>query len=75
MSDEQEQIPRDFRAREEDEQQDLLTYTWCNHCQAADLGMKEPVEYELLNRVFIDGVCLVCDQKITTEVISEDDDD
>lgn len=75
MSDQLERIPRDFFQREPDEQADLLHHTWCNECQEVDLGMTNPVEYEYLGRVFIDGECAKCGAVSTTEVVEGDDED
>ncbi len=64
-------IERDFFAREPEEQQAFLTQTWCDHCQAVDLGMTEPVEYELKNTVYIEGRCCGCGQIVVTELTDE----
>lgn len=72
MTDSQERIQRDFYARDPEEQLDLLANTWCNHCQEVDLGMTDPVEYEFLQRIFIDGQCKRCGQITTTEIIEDD---
>lgn len=68
------QIERDFYQRDAEEQQDFLKYTWCNQCQEVDLGMKNPVEYELNSTIYIEGDCLKCGSKVTTELQFEDDD-
>lgn len=73
MSDTDERIARDFFARDPEEQHDLLQNTWCNNCQEVDLGMKNPVEYEFLERIFIDGECIKCGEVTTTEVVYEDE--
>lgn len=75
MSDEQERIPRDFYARDAEEQAAFLQNTWCNHCQEVDLGMIEPVEYEFLERIFIEGKCAKCGEVTITEVVDGDDED
>lgn len=75
MSDVGEQIARDFFARDLEEQLDLLKNTWCNQCQQIDLGMVNPVEYELLERIYIDGECAKCGEKTTTEVVYDDEDE
>lgn len=66
-----ERIDRDFFARDAQEQQEFLTKTWCNHCQAADLGMDEPVEYECRGLITIEGRCLRCRQPVYTELTDE----
>ena len=68
-----EAIPADFYARSQQEQDDFLQYTWCNTCQAADLGMVEPQEYVLKGVTYIEGKCRVCGDTGITE-LSEDDD-
>ena len=68
-----EQIVRDFFERAEDEQQEFLKFTWCNTCQAVDLGMKNPQEYEMDGIIYIEGECLKCGDKVTTELQDEDD--
>lgn len=75
MTDEQERIARDFYARDPEEQAAFLQNTWCNQCQAMDLGMVEPVEYEFLERIFIEGKCAQCGAVTITEVIDDEDDD
>lgn len=75
MSDVDERIARDFFARDLEEQQDLLKNTWCNECQEIDLGMVNPVEYEFLERIYIDGECAKCGEMTTTEVVYEDEDE
>ncbi len=73
MSDEQERIARDFYARDVQEQAAFLANTWCNQCQEVDLGMKDPVEYEFMGRIFIEGKCNVCGEPSITEVVDDED--
>lgn len=75
MADQDERIPRDFYARDPDEQAAFLQNTWCNECQEIDLGMTDPVEYELLDRVYIDGKCAKCGAVTTLEIVEDDEDD
>ena len=70
-----ERTPRDFYQREAQEQQAFLANTWCNKCQKVDLGMVDPVEYEFLERIFIEGKCVVCGEISTTEVVEDDGED
>lgn len=65
---------RDFSARSEQDQQDFLTQTWCNHCMKADLGMKNPVEYEIDGVIYIEGECKVCGQPVVTEIADDSTD-
>lgn len=68
-----EQISRDFFERDNAEQQEFLKYTWCNTCMEVDLGMKNPVEYELDGTIYIEGNCLKCGDTVTTEIQLDDD--
>jgi hypothetical protein len=67
-----ERIERDFFARDEDEQKAFLEQTWCDSCMEVNLGMREPVEYELNDTVFIEGKCNSCGQLILTELTEDD---
>lgn len=67
--------PRNFFERPESEQQEFLKHTWCNQCMEADLGMSDPVEYQLGNRIFIEGRCTKCGQPVVTELVEEDSDE
>lgn len=69
-----EPIERDFHQRDLEEQQAFLDNTWCNACQALDLGMTEPREYELNGRVYIEGQCVQCGATVRTELADEDED-
>lgn len=64
--------PRDFSARDPDEQALFLRETWCDHCQQINLGMKDPVEYELQGIVFIEGRCCRCGEIVLTELTDDD---
>jgi hypothetical protein len=75
MSDTDERISRDFLARDSEEQADFLHNTWCNLCQQIDLGMVNPIEYELLGRVFIEGQCAACGEPSITELVEADEDE
>ncbi|MEJ2045142.1 MAG: hypothetical protein P8X74_15690 [Reinekea sp.] len=75
MSDQQERTPRDFHDRDPEEQAAFLENTWCNHCQEVDLGMVDPIEYEFLGRIFIEGKCARCGEITVTEVDESDEDD
>ncbi|MBY4677912.1 hypothetical protein [Marinobacterium arenosum] len=67
-----ERIERDFHARDPDEQQAFLNQTWCDHCQQVDLGMTDPVEYELKGIVYIEGRCKGCGEPVITELTDEE---
>ena len=75
MTDEQERIERDFYARDPEERDAFLQNTWCNTCQKADLGMTSAIEYEFIERIFIEGKCVVCGDVSITEVVEDDDDE
>ncbi|NVK00452.1 MAG: hypothetical protein HWE12_02825 [Oceanospirillaceae bacterium] len=62
----------EFSERSEEEQQSLLTHTWCDNCQQADLGMIEPQEYEQFGLRFVEGTCKVCAEPVFTE-LSDDE--
>lgn len=38
----------------------MLENTWCNVCNAPDLGLKEPTEYEENGKTFIEDLCRKC---------------
>lgn len=65
-------VERDFFARNEEEQKDFLSQTWCNTCMEVDLGMKNPKEYESESRVWIEGQCVKCNEVTITEIVEED---
>lgn len=68
----EERNERDFFKRPADDQQALLTNTWCDKCMEVDLGMDNPVEYEQKGIIFIEGQCKKCGETITTEITDED---
>ncbi|SBT18252.1 hypothetical protein MGA5115_02373 [Marinomonas gallaica] len=68
-------VLKDFFARPAEEQQDFLQQTWCNQCMEMDLGMKNPQEYEVGERTWIEGDCVKCGAKIITEIVVEDDEE
>ncbi|WP_417222230.1 hypothetical protein [Amphritea sp.] len=68
----EERIERDFSARSEEEQQAFLQQTWCDSCQAVNLGMINPREYLLKGIVFIEGDCCHCGDAVITELTEDD---
>ena len=64
---------RRFEARPSDEQQWMIENTWCDTCQEADLGIVEPMEFELDDKVFIEGCCKKCGAIVTSEVVEKED--
>ena len=61
--------PRNLNARDQFEREWLIQNTWCDHCSIADLGIDEPSEYEEAGRVFIEGVCRRCGNKVKSEIV------
>ncbi len=53
-------IKRDFFLRDNEEQRWLMENTWCDTCQQADLGLKDPLEYEDSETIFLEGKCNHC---------------
>ena len=68
----EERVERDFSARSEEERQAFLRETWCDHCQEANLGMKNPQEYLYKGIVFIEGECNRCANVVLTELTDDD---
>ena len=66
------QVMRNFLARDAEEQQAFLEQTWCDSCQEADLGMHSPLEYELEGTIYIEGTCNKCGQQVYTELTDDD---
>ena len=62
-------IARDFFANSPEDQHWLLRNTWCDTCDAADLGMTDPAEYEEDGHVFVEGRCAKCRGIVRSEVI------
>jgi len=46
--------------------------TWCDECQAPDLGMRNPVEYEEDGVLYVEGVCLRCGNRVVSEIEERD---
>ena len=67
-------IERNFEDRTPEAQEAFLTQTWCNACQAADLGMVEPKEYLLNDAIIVEGKCKKCGEVSLTEVADESTD-
>ncbi|MDO6513464.1 MULTISPECIES: hypothetical protein [unclassified Neptuniibacter] len=67
-----ERIERDFNLRDEDEKKAFLEETWCDNCQEVNLGMKNPIEYEQNDIIFIEGKCCKCGNIILTEITEEE---
>ncbi|WP_286238224.1 hypothetical protein [Neptuniibacter halophilus] len=72
MTEENERIERDFNLRDADEKHAFLNETWCDNCQEVNLGMVDPVEYELNSIIFIEGKCAKCGSVILTELTDDE---
>lgn len=53
-------LERDFYSRDTQDQKAFLEQTWCDDCQEANLGMVEPVEYEIDGEILLEGKCAKC---------------
>ncbi len=62
---------RNFYDRSPSERDFLMNDTWCDYCQKADLGLDNPLEYEIDGKLFVEGVCKKCSKKVKTEVIED----
>jgi hypothetical protein len=60
--------PRDFSARPAREQQWLTDDSWCDVCNQADLGMREPKEFEEDGKIVVEGLCRKCGSPIRNYV-------
>jgi hypothetical protein len=67
-------VERNFDDRTDEDKEAFLTQTWCNACQAADLGMVEPTEYELNGVIIVEGKCKTCSEVSLTEGADESTD-
>ena len=61
-------IKKDFSSRDPSEQSWLLENTWCDRCNAADLGMSDPVEYEEDGVVRVEGRCHRCQARVVNVI-------
>ena len=60
---------REFAARPEWEQNWFVENTWCDVCNAADIGLIDPAEYEEDGSVFVEGKCRQCGNRVVSEII------
>lgn len=70
MSDDR--VVRDFTLRSKEDREELLLHTWCDHCQKVDLGMSDPLEYELHGIIFLEGKCQMCGEVVLTEITDDE---
>jgi hypothetical protein len=61
-------VQRDFSQRSAFEQDWLVENTWCDACGEADLGLVDPVEYEEIGRIFLEGACARCGARVVSEI-------
>ena len=59
---------RDFAERSLLEREWLLKHTWCDRCEKADLGMRDPLESEIDGQVVVEGSCVKCGDSIRSAV-------
>ena len=66
---------REFLARSQAEQQMLTEDSWCDVCEEADLGMRDPKEFEEDGKIVIEGFCRKCGNPIRnhiTEIVRDE---
>ena len=63
--------PRDFFARDQIEQESICENTWCDRCDEADIGLRDPQEYEENGRVLVEGKCIRCGSSVVTELTEQ----
>lgn len=61
--------PRDFSARSPVEQQIFTEDTWCDVCEAPDLGMRDPREFEEDGKIIVEGYCRRCGSGIRSQIV------
>jgi hypothetical protein len=61
-------IPRNFQLRSPDEQFWFQDQTWCNYCNQADIGLKNPLEYEEDGKIYVEGNCRRCGKTVRSEI-------
>jgi hypothetical protein len=59
---------RDFTSRPAAERAFMIKNTWCKHCNAADLGLTDPVEYEEGGVRYLEGLCRQCRERVISEI-------
>jgi len=61
----------EFSELDESDQEWFLSESWCDKCNKADLGLKEPVMYIENGQTYISGKCVVCGEPQTSQVITK----
>lgn len=46
--------------------------TWCDKCNEADLGLKEPSMFKENGKTFIEGKCIICGEPQTSTVTTKE---
>jgi len=67
-------IIRDFFKRSLTERVWMIENTWCDTCAAADIGMKEPLEYEENGLLYVEDKCLTCGKRVESQISEPDTD-
>jgi hypothetical protein len=49
-----------------------LDNTWCDKCEAADLGMQSARQVEAEGRIYIEGICNRCGEPVRSEIVMKD---
>lgn len=62
----------DFNSLPESDKDWFLQETWCDVCNQADLGIKEPELYIENNIKYISGKCVVCNTKCVSTITEND---
>jgi hypothetical protein len=62
-------ISRDFFSRPQKDQAIFTRITWCDSCFFDNLGMVDPVEFELKGKYFVEGKCNRCGGHVISEII------
>ena len=65
-------IPHDFSSRPAAEREEMTKNTWCSHCDAPDLGLSDPIEYEEHGVRMVEGRCLRCGAKVVSTIHESD---
>lgn len=59
---------RNFSDRSLNEQQFLIEDTWCDYCNAADIGMRDANEYEEDGEIIVEGFCRKCGSIVRSHI-------
>lgn len=59
---------RDFRLRDEEERDMLISDAWCPSCEEENLGLEDPHEYEASGMIFLEGRCVQCGNSVVTSI-------